>query len=287
MENVHFYFDEAGEKGFLEGVFSNEAFGLIAGIALPARNVAKMNEDLREVFSNLNCDGVEKIHATEIFRNGANQETKEALFEYLSRKDEWLLVYEAMYPQGYMNLKKSQPVPQSMEDPKYKRTKRKNKKRLYNEILRCAIVKLDEICKLEDSTNLQMITDTMDNKLLKEAIAELEYLKQDEHKLVSSAFDTEQNKVVYRTITSKIENPEIPVKNINTIVIEETPSFITLAADIVTNSLYRHLTFKILNNGYIRLHSNEATDGFRIESKIAFRDDRYIMDSLYNPTFSG
>ena len=285
MESVHFYFDEAGEKGFLEGEFSNEAFGLVAGIALPKRNVSQMNEDLQRIFSGLNCDNVEKIHATEIFKDGANQEIKEIFFEYLTQTQEWLLVYEAMYPKGYIQSPK--PVIPHSENTRYKTSQNKKRERLYNHLLEGLIVKLYEICKIENSTNLLMVTDRIDQKLLKEALSQLEYLKQEEHKTTKSAFDTQQNKVVFRTLTSKISGFDVSVRNIDTIEIEETPSYLTLAADILTNSLYRHLTFKIGQNGPIRLHSESATEGFRLKSRIAFTDNNYIMDSIYDPTFSG
>jgi hypothetical protein len=283
MENVHFYFDEAGEKGFLEGAFSDEVFGLVAGIALPTRNVNQINENLRMIFSGLNCDDVEKIHATEIFKDGANQEIKESFFKYLDQAQEWLLVYEAMYPKGYM--KSPKPVMPTRENTRYKTSQNKKRERLYNHLLKGLMVRLDEICK--NSTNLQMVTDRVDQKLLREALEQLEYLKQEEHKSTKSAFDTQEDKVVYRTITSKITGFGIAVKNIDTIEIEETPSYLTLAADILTNSLYRHLTSKIEEHGPVRLHSGIATDGFVLKSRIAFTDDNYIMDSIYDPTFSG
>ena len=270
MENVHFYFDEAGEKGFLEGDFPNEAFGLVAGIALPTRNVIQMNEEIQEIFKELNCENVEKIHATEIFKDGNNKVIKEKFFSYLTQKEEWLFVYEAMYPKGYMEFNKTKPVSTLAKNPRFKRSQNKKKERLYNHLLEGIIVKLDKICNIENSSNLQMITDCIDKKLLKEAMSELEYLKQDEQKSTSSAFDILNNKVVFRTLTSKIEGYDLAIKNINTIEIEEIPSYLTLAADILANALYRHLTFKIAKEGSVRLHSHAAIEGF-------------ILNLLYDP----
>jgi len=57
----------------------------------------------------------------------------------------------------------------------------------------------------------------------------------------------------------------------------------TIAADIVTNTLYRHLNNKILNNHSPRLHSKAAIDGFIFEAQTGFVGDDYIVDSLYSP----
>jgi hypothetical protein len=287
MEKVHFYFDEAGEKGFLEGDFSPEVFGLIAGVALPTRNVSIMNEELQDIFKDLDCTDVNKIHATEIFKNGGNQKIKDRFFSYMAAKEEWLLVYEAMYPKGYINFNSKLTQNNSTENKRYKPSNNPKRERLYNHLLEGVIVKLDEICKTENSTDLLMMTDRIDKQLLKEALNELNYLKQEEHIHTTSAYDTVENKVVFRALTSRVEGFDVTVKNIHTIEIEDTPSYMTLAADIMTNSLYRHLTFKILNRTSIRLHSNHAVEGFELQSRIALTDDNYIMDSLYCPTPNG
>ena len=287
MGKVHFYFDEAGEKGFLEGDFSPEVFGLIAGIALPTRNVAAMNEELQDIFKELDCTGVNKIHATEIFKNGANKTIKDRFFSYMATKEEWLLVYEAIYPKGYIIFNSKSPKRNTTENERYKPSSNPKKERLYNHLLEGIIIKLDEICKIEKSTDLLMITDHIDKRLLKEALNELNYLKQDEHIHKSSAYDTVEDKLVFQTLTSKIEGFDIAVTNIQTIEIENSPSYLTLAADILTNSLYRHFTFKISNRDAIRLNSNHAIEGFELRSRVALTDDNYVMDSLYCPTFNG
>jgi len=114
------------------------------------------------------------------------------------------------------------------------------------------------MCKTENSTDLIMITDHIDNQLLKEALNELNYLKQEVHIHTYSAYDTLEKQVVFKKLTFRVEGFDIAVKNIQTIEIEGTPSYITLAADILTNSLYRHLKFKIANRDAIRLNSKLA-----------------------------
>lgn len=282
MEKVSFYFDEAGEKGFLAGKFLPRAFGLVAGIALPTRNVTNMNQDLQDIFKELDCSGVEKIRASEIFKKGANKKVYKQFISYMASQQEWLLVYEAIYPSGYLNFNRKNSQQDQPENQRYTRGNNPKKERLYNHLLEGVMIKLDEICKIENSSDLTMISDHIDKGLIKEAFAKLNYLKQEEHISTLSAFDSVEKQIVFKTITSKVEGFNLAIKNIRSIQIEETPSFLTLAADILTNALYRHLTNKISKHGSVRLHSHNAVDGFELKSKIAFTDDNYIMDSLYS-----
>ncbi len=180
MEDVHYYFDESGEKGFVREGFTVEDIGLIAGIALPSRCVSEFEASVSKILSNLNTSDVKKIHSTELFSDEGNIKVRDDLLEYLSKKDEWLLVYEAVYPLGIYQSKereseifnKYKPV-----NPRVKISKNQPKRRIYNYLLEGVIIKLDEMCKIENSQNLVMVSDHIDHRLHKEAIETLGYLK--------------------------------------------------------------------------------------------------------------
>jgi hypothetical protein len=244
MEDVHYYFDESGEKGFVREGFAVEDIGLIAGIALPSRCAPEFKVSVSKILSNLNTRDVKKIHSTELFSDEENVKVRNDLLEYLSKKDEWLLVYEAVYPLGIYQSKKREleiinkhkPI-----NPRVKISKNQQKTRIYNYLLEGVIIKLDEICKIENSQNLVMVSDHIDQRLHKEAKETLDYLKNKEHRKTVTGFDTVTKKVVSGEILSKVEGLDISVKHIDTIVIDSTESSMTITADIVANTLYRHI----------------------------------------------
>jgi len=106
MKSIHYYFDESGEKGFVKEGFDKTTIGLVAGIALPSIHVPEIERDLSDILSKLNTSNSNKIHSTELFENEDNRKIREKLLEYLSNTEEWLLIYEAVYPLGlYQNNK--------------------------------------------------------------------------------------------------------------------------------------------------------------------------------------
>jgi hypothetical protein len=291
MEEVHYYFDESGEKGFVREGFSVGDIGLIAGIALPSRCVPEFESSISKILSNLNTLDVKKIHATELFSDEKNIKVRDELLEYLSKKDEWLLIYEAVYPLGIYQSKKMEseifnkhkPV-----NPRVKISKNPQKSRIYNSFLEGIIIKLDEMCKTEKSPNLVMVSDHIDQGLHKEALEALGYLKKKEHRKTVTGFDTVTNKVASRDILSKVEGIDISVKHIDTIIIDSTESPLTITADIIANTLYRNINNVIkTTNKTVRLHSEKALEGYVLKNKTAFLGDDYVMDNLYAPQREG
>lgn len=291
MEDVHYYFDESGEKGFVRKDFALSDIGLIAGIALPSRCIPEFESSISKILSKLNTSNVKKIHATELFSDGNNIKVRDELLDYLSKKNEWLLIYEAVYPLGIYQSKKIEseifnkhkPV-----NPRVKTSKNSEKSRIYNTLLKGVIIKLDEMCKTEKSPNLLMVSDHIDQGLHKEALETLGYLKIKEHRKTVTGFDTVTNKVVSRDILSKVEGIDVSVKHIDTIIIDSIESPMTIAADIITNTLYRNIKNVIkTSNETVRLHSDKALEGYVLKKKIAFIGDDYIMDNLYAPQREG
>lgn len=290
QEKVHYYFDESGEKGFVSPDCDPVRFGLIAGIAIPSRNMPQIQSKLNALFSKIDMQDFDKMHATEIFANGKNAETRNQLFDLIVKEEELLIICEAAYPKGVANDSEAlQEIIESHKprDPRVKVSKRNQKKRLYNILLEGIIVKLDEMCRIENSTDLIMITDRIDEGIWKEAKAVLEYLSALEHIQIVTGFDPELNKVLKGAIKTKVEGIDISVKHIKSIQIEKNSSSLTLASDIVCNSIYHFLGSKIGAGLYPRLNAKTTFQGFPLADKIPFLDDNYITDSLYAPFIEG
>ena len=288
MEPVFYYFDESGEKGFLDSSFS--ASGLIAGIALPARVIGAFESEANAILSRLDTSGVDKEHATELFKDGKNLDVKNELLDFLRNRDEWLLVYEAIYPLGLFKAEESTRnliAKHKPANPRVKIPKNEKRLRIYTALLKGIIVKLDEVCRTEGSSELLMISDRLDEGIHKEALQTLDYLKQEVHTQTASGFDTETKKVVHGKIESRVEGFDVTVRHIANIQTELTPSCLTIVADVISNSLFRHLRSVVEANPDIRLHSKAAISGFHLANRIAFADDNYIIDTLYSPSANG
>lgn len=148
MEPVHYYFDESGEKGFLDSGFSASDIGLVAGIALPERVVPTFESECSKILSRLDSQGVEKQHATELFKDGKNLAIKDALLDLLKNREAWLLIYEAIYQLGFfMNEESTKEVysKHKPSNPRVKVSRNEKRQRIYTALLEGIIVKLDEV----------------------------------------------------------------------------------------------------------------------------------------------
>lgn len=290
MEPVFYYFDESGEKGFLDSNFLASDIGLIAGIALPARVVGAFESEANAILSRLDTTGVNKEHSTELFKDGKNSNVKDELLEFLSNRDEWILIYEAIYPMGLFNEKESTRkllAKYKPANPGVKISKNEKRLRIYTALLEGVIVKLDEMCRIEGSSELSMISDRLDEGIHKEAIQTLDYLKQEAHTQTISGLDTKTEKVVHGEIESRVEGFDVTVRHIAGIKTELTPSCLTIVADVISNTLFRHLKSVVEATPDIRLHSKAAVSGFHLANRVAFVDDNYIFDTLYSPSANG
>lgn len=290
MESVRYYFDESGEKGFLDSNFSASDIGLIAGIALPARIVGVFESEVAAILSHLDTQGVDKHHATELFQDGKNFGIKNELLNFLCNRDEWLLIYEAIYPLGLYKYEESTQqlfAKHKPANPRVKLSKNEKRLRIYTALLEGVIVKLDEVCRIEGSSDLLMISDRLDEGIHKEALQTLDCLKQEVHTKKASGFDTATKQVVHGSVESRIKGFDAAVRYVSDIKTEGSPSSLTIVADIVSNTLYRHLKSVVESNPNIRLHSKMAISGFQLANRTAFVGDDYIIDTLYSPYTHG
>lgn len=106
-KKVYYFFDESGEKGFISPGVTSEPFGLIAGYAFPASAFSKIENNLKNIFAELDCSDINKLHATEVFKNDKNRHVREQFFDYFDGISELLIIYEAIYPQGVFKYNQS------------------------------------------------------------------------------------------------------------------------------------------------------------------------------------
>lgn len=286
MNKIHYYFDESGEKGFVTSGFTVSDIGLVAGIALPSSEVVSFEAGVSRILAQADSSKSEKVHATELFKDGANVSVKTELLDFLSERRGWLLVYEAVYPLGLY--RQETPTASTFEQhkPKISRIKiseNKTQIRIYTELLKGIVVKLDEVCRLEGAASVAMFSDRIDRGLFKEAASSLKHLKEETHTENVSGFDTATKKVVYGSVTSNVIGFDSIVRFVTEITTESTTSTMTIIADIIANTLYRQLKATSQVHPGIRLHGHTALEGYILKHRVAFVDDNYIMDTLYAP----
>jgi hypothetical protein len=283
-EQAYFFFDEADEIGFLNSEFTPCQIGLIAGFAFPVRNYSKIENDLKNIFTVLDLSGVSKRHATEVFANPKNHPIREKFFNYILSQPEFLIAYEAVYPQGVFKFHENMPKPKPKSKPSIKLSGNEKKERLYNTLLEGLLIKLDEICRLEDATDLMMISDHIDKVLKSEANKLLNYHKHTSHVDTITGCDTQNKHVVRGQVTTRVVTFDNVIKHILSIKFEEgNPSDMTFAADTICNSLRHYLLSKISKDNLPRLHSNIVVKDFKLVDKIVFLDDNYFPDTQYRP----
>ena len=288
MQKIHYYFDESGEKGFVTSGFTAEDIGLVAGIALPINEVAGFEADISKILDKADLLQLKKLHAAELFKDGAYASVKDELLNFLSARQGWLLVYEAVYPLGLYRYRQEASNESLLEQhkskaPRVKISENNAHTRIYTELLEGIVVKLDEVCRLKESSSVAMFSDQIDKGIFKEATSRLEYLKQEVHTNKVSGFDTEAKKVVHGSVTSQVMGFDTTVRFVTEITTEATTSTMTVIADIISNTLYRQL--KATSKAYagIRLHGHAALEGYALKPRVAFVADNYIMDTLYAP----
>ena len=99
--------------------------------------------------------------------------------------------------------------------------------------------------------------------------------------ITTTGFDTINKVVVHGNVNARIQGFDMGVNHIKELQIDYLNSEFTIAADIITNLVYRHIKFKI-DNGFIGgLNGTAIFDDFILKDKIAYLDDENFLDKIY------
>lgn len=283
--DTYFVMDESGDSGFLNNEPPLDSFGLIAGFAFPARNKSLFENKLKALYNKLDTENMAKVRAAFAFVGDRNIEVKNDYIKFFL-DSELLIVYEAMFLRGAFIMKQlteelKKHAKESRRNKHIKIFSKEQKQDVYFEVLTGLLIKLDEICKLEESSNMAMLTDTVDKKILHDARRLLNHLKRDEHNYKVKAVDTQKGERLEGKLVSKIYYP-VAIKNIDMIDVSDTPE-ITFAGDFIANSIYRHLKKKIQEGYDYGLNSQKIMQDFPLSSKIVLLNDDNMTDKLFSP----
>lgn len=284
----NFYFDESGYKGYLQEKPNENDFCLIAGLLVSVEDESNILTKLTEIFSSIIVGEGEKLHATEIFKDGKNQDVKTKFLEYIKEESAINIFHSAVYCIGVYNERifanniietnkidnTSNPIKTSLN---------KKKENVYHVPFNDIMIKLDEFCNT-NCEKLNLITDRIDESIEKESMKVINEINENVTRSNHTGFDTINKSVVSKTLTIEIKGFDLSVNHIKELTIDFSNSNLTIAADIIVNLIYRHLTSKIesgFNNG---LNGNEVFEGFKLKDKVIYLDDNCLTDKLYSKT---
>ena len=283
--DYNFYFDESGYKGYLQDKPDENDFCLIAGLLISVTDEPKVLSRLTELFNSIVISDGEKLHATDIFKDGKNPNVKSQFLDFIKNEPTIHIFHSAVYCIGVYN---DRAFTQNVLDTNkidnssnpIKTSLNKKKENIYHVPLTDIIIKLDEFCNT-DCNKLNLITDRIDESIEKESKKVINQINENETSSVHTGFDTINKSVVSKTLTINIKGFDLSVNHIKELTIDYLNSNLTIAADIIVNLIFRHLKSKIENGFNNGLNGNEVFEDFELKDKIKFLDNDSFSDKLY------
>jgi hypothetical protein len=247
---------------------------VIAGYLIPGNYLEKIKSDLDAV--RLQYFGNGKIHITDL-RPEQQESLRNEIFRYF-KQSRIYWVYEATYVQGFFeHANHIEEISQKAKETKRSKVKisgNKNPDMLHVELFQGAFGKALAFCMDRglSSFELEIITDKTDKEILekfKRAADELLNVGQEKCHVVTG-FDPDTKQVVKGSITTKItcDHEELgDFSGINYSIRCEDSS-LTLAADVLSNSVNYHLKTHQKNNTGIILNKSLAISGHPLDSLV-------------------
>lgn len=272
METVLLVLDESGAKGYDDNKEQHQGeFGVMAGFALPESKAEAFISGLSEIVKSIVADG--KIHITDL--DPVAQETlRQRLFDYFS-KCHALWFYEAVYVQGFHESQGR--VKQLVEEAKKARRSSVKlslnpiKESLHGQLFLGAFgsgvaLAMDHI---GPAFHLKVMTDRVDEPILKLFKAQADQLLNVGHpdRKEVTGFDTERKKIVTGAIETSVTSGDDALGDFSgvTYEIECVDNLLTLAADVLANSIHHHFKQIQENTPGASLNSPEAIYGHPLQ----------------------
>jgi hypothetical protein len=249
METVMLVMDESGFKGYDDNQEQQQGeFGVMAGFALPESKAEQFLSGLSTVVESFQSDG--KLHITDLSPSEQEQ-LRQRLFDYFS-KCRALWFYEAIYVQGFYEAH-GQAKALVEEAKKARRSNVKlslnpTKASLHGELFLGAFTSGLALVTdyLGSAFHLKVVTDHVDEPILKlfreEADRFLSVGQPDRTEV--TGFDTETKEVVRGAVETSVGSGLSVLGDFSGITyeIECTDDLLTLAADVLANSVRYHLS---------------------------------------------
>jgi hypothetical protein len=284
-----YYFDESGDKGFVDKASLISEYGIVAGILISEHAQEMLSGMIEEAVSQKIDAPFKKLHCSEIFKNDENPNLRDTLYSVLTEFREYQIIYEGQYSIG---VKKFEESISKMKDH-YKKNlpdnikiqASKERTRLYISLLRGIIFKLEEFAIFKGEKDVCMISDRIDQGVAKEVYELLDELRSDTDEIVARSFNIQTRIKTERTFKIISKGDLSVVRKVKSIEYSEEVTPILFAADFICFELLRHFRKKIKTQQAIKFHSEESLKGFKLKNRVAFLGDNSFSDLVFDPSF--
>jgi len=294
MDNIYLIIDESGAKGYSDNIENTLGeFGIMVGYLIPESWIDKVKSELDSIKQKYKTD--RKVHITDLLQSEQEQMRVEIFNYFKTRKI--FFVYEAIYSQGYYSyhesLKELYTKNKQQIKPSMKWSSNKEKLLLHSDLFLGVFMKALSFCKdiqKMEEVKLHIKSDVIDDSIKKKFEKNVDKnlnIGIKSTKIVKG-FDTKKKEVVqYKTSFEITEGLEIFEKFSNVeyeITCED--SSLTLAADVLVNSLYRALNNSEFKLKCLPLNTYEAVEDFPLNKLIyglyPHNEKLYIVDKIYS-----
>jgi hypothetical protein len=292
MKTIYFICDESGAKGYSD---KQEQYlgetGVMAGFIIPLENIDEVRTDLDAISQKFTSTG--KLHITDIPPDD-QEKLRNEIFNYLIiRKIPCL--YEAIYSQGFYehseSIKEIKRNIKKQRKSNIKLSGNPTKELLHEQLFQATFGKAIAFCLdyVGKTIKINVITDRIEESILKQFNKAVDTLLNFSAptKIKKTGFDPQKGKVVKGEICSSMEVPDKFIDEYSGISfsIECEDTSLTLAADIIANSLHYHFKEKSNSSVGDSLNTCSAITGHPLE-KIMYGvwDDtkqNYYADALF------
>lgn len=272
MQTVLLVLDESGAKGYDNNEEQHQGeLGVMAGFALPESKAEAFVDGLSRIVQSFATDG--KLHITDLVPE-AQEALRQRLFEYFS-ECRALWFYEAVYVQGFHEahgrVKQLAEEAMATRRSPVKLSLNPTKESLHGELFLGAFgsglaLTMDYI---GSSVHLKVLTDRVDAPILKIFEAQADQLLNAEQpdRTEVTGFDTEKKEIVKGAIETSVVSGHDVLGDFSGITyeIECDDNLLTLAADVLANSVHHHLKQTQDNTPGASLNSPEAIHGHPLQ----------------------
>jgi len=292
VEEFVFVADESGAKGYSD---KSEAYvgevGVMAGFIISEKHLQDVQANLDLIKDRYFIDG--KVHITDIYPKNQQQLRNDIFLFILQRQI--ICVYEAIHSEGFFQnsqfLKSLTQRAIENSKSKVKISKHERKELLHERLFQGVFGKAVAFCMdcVEEQFSILVRTDQIDNSIktrFNEVASELLNFGKEKVRKVTG-YDPDKKQVVRREIRSSISNASKLLGDFSKVCffIDCEDSSLTLAADIIANSIHYHLKSRPAEEKGKHLNTKDAIAGHPLE-KVFYglcedKELNYFADAVF------
>jgi len=269
METIFLIIDESGAKGYSDKqeTYQGEV-GVMAGYLIPEKYLVYVQETLENIKSKYFSSG--KVHIADL-SSEEQASLRSAIYEFFIESN-IICISEAVHSQGfydyYNRLKKNREKTKESNRSNIKTSSNTRKESLHECLFQGIFSKGVAFCidQFGYEFRLNIITDRVDDSIKQRFTNAAEELLNvgEERVKITTGFDPSSNTVVKGSIVSNIENAKEVLGDYSKIKysINYQDSGLTLAADVIANSLNYHFKNRPVTDLGENLNDNNAMQNY-------------------------